>query len=388
MGAVFRGNLFVAGIELFILEGEQAGAHAPLQPGSSIDISSDLDSDIVLRDPLVAGQQIRLSVGAESSKLDVLAGDVELMGQRVGAGESVELSPCVPLKIGGTTLAYGEVNDPRWVDALQFGADTSNDDLKNETAQPHTHAESSSATRPQKPLSPDAARSGLTVWLAVGCLGLFGLFTGVYALNSTVVSTDSRQASKVSAITLALQNTEFSSLRIEEPTTDKFAIYGYLETQEQRAQLEHLLAELGISVQIQVQVGEQLVRAVRDVYRLNGIAADVQPQGPGIVQVLTMEANTEQLKRVETIARRDVAGLRDIVVGNTEPDAQPSAAPIKNNPGKRIASVVPGNPAYLVTTDGARYFVGAMLPTGHKIAAISTQQVLLDRDGVMTMLNF
>ena len=52
-----------------------------------------------------------------------------------------------------------------------------------------------------------------------------------------------------------------------------------------------------------------------------------------------------------------------------------------------IASVVPGNPAYLVTADGARYFVGAMLPTGHRITAISGQRVWLERNGEKTALN-
>jgi type III secretion protein D len=61
---------------------------------------------------------------------------------------------------------------------------------------------------------------------------------------------------------------------------------------------------------------------------------------------------------------------------------------VVDDPGKRIASLVPGDPAYLVTADGARYFVGAMLPTGHRVKEIASQRVTLERDGSQTTLNF
>ena len=51
-------------------------------------------------------------------------------------------------------------------------------------------------------------------------------------------------------------------------------------------------------------------------------------------------------------------------------------------------ALVPGEPAYVVTVDGARYFVGAMLPSGHRIARIAPQQVVLERDGRQMNLNF
>jgi len=50
--------------------------------------------------------------------------------------------------------------------------------------------------------------------------------------------------------------------------------------------------------------------------------------------------------------------------------------------------VVPGDPAYLVTADGTRYFEGALLPTGHRIASIKAQEVMLDLDGAMSPLRF
>jgi type III secretion protein D len=61
---------------------------------------------------------------------------------------------------------------------------------------------------------------------------------------------------------------------------------------------------------------------------------------------------------------------------------------VVDDPNKRIASLVPGELAYLVTADGARYFIGAMLPTGHRITQIEHSRVTLERDGQRSTLTF
>jgi type III secretion protein D len=59
-----------------------------------------------------------------------------------------------------------------------------------------------------------------------------------------------------------------------------------------------------------------------------------------------------------------------------------------DDPGKRVTSIVPGDPAYVVTADGTRYFEGALLPTGHRVAAIRDREVLLERNGTKAPLRF
>ncbi len=373
-------------LELFILDGEQAGARAPLQSGTSIDVSGDLDTDIVLRDPQMVGQHIRLGIGTEFAQLDVLAGDAELSGQRIGAGGSAKLPPYVPLKIGSTTLAYGETDSERWADILQPGVDP----MHEKSARLNMHAEPSTHYRQSHKSSPNATRGGLMLWLSAVIVAVFGLTLGLGAFSSINTPNTAQQLGSMPDVATVLKESEFNELEVTEREVGEFTVRGYLETREQRARLVRLLAESAVSAQVQMQVlvGEQLAAAVRDVYRVNGIAADVQPRGPGIVHVKTAVANLQQLHRVETIARRDIASLLDVVVENDLPPVSAAPARTLDDPDKRIASIVPGDPAYLVTTDGARYFVGAMLPTGHKISAISDQQVLLDKGGVMTTLRF
>jgi type III secretion protein D len=86
--------------------------------------------------------------------------------------------------------------------------------------------------------------------------------------------------------------------------------------------------------------------------------------------------------------RRDVRGLTKLSVRNTAEPLPKPMPPVSDDPGKRIASLVPGDPGYVVTADGSRYFVGAMLPTGHRIAEIGAESVTLEFDGKKTTLNF
>ncbi len=61
---------------------------------------------------------------------------------------------------------------------------------------------------------------------------------------------------------------------------------------------------------------------------------------------------------------------------------------VVDDPGKRVASIVPGATPYVVTADGTRYFLGALLPSGHRLAAITETEVMLEKDGKSSPLKF
>jgi type III secretion protein D len=52
-----------------------------------------------------------------------------------------------------------------------------------------------------------------------------------------------------------------------------------------------------------------------------------------------------------------------------------------------VVNVVYGPQGYVVTADGARYFEGAFLPSGHRIARIADDEVQLERDGQISRLS-
>jgi len=102
-------------LELIVLNGEQEGACTTLASGSTVTISSTLDSDIVLRDPLIENRKIQLTVQKDSTRLKVLAGEVEMAGSKITESGDVLFPAFTALKIGGTTLAIGEQGNPRWL---------------------------------------------------------------------------------------------------------------------------------------------------------------------------------------------------------------------------------------------------------------------------------
>jgi len=370
-------------LKLCILDGEQVGAHAQLYYDKSIVISNELDGDIILRDTGLTGQSFRLTVNAECAQIEVLSGYVEIQGQQTAEGSRAELYPYVPLKVGQTILAYGVAEDKRWQD-LQRSIGASS---HNKIVQSSLNLDKVKSSRKQAPRSMTKMLLwSLPILISAGWIGV-----GIYMYSATSDPTAKSQSEVAGEIATVLEDSGFVDLDVEEAEAEEnvFVIRGYLDTKTQRVLLEQILAELDVTFRNRVVVGEQLAATVQDIYRINGIKAKVKSQGSGIVKVKTEEADLKQLSQAVTAAKRDIVGLRDILAENTEPQKKPTESTLViDDPGKRVASIVPGNPAYLVTIDGARYFVGAMMPSGHKISAIFDQQVVLDKGGTMTTLKF
>jgi type III secretion protein D len=185
-----------------------------------------------------------------------------------------------------------------------------------------------------------------------------------------------------------LSSSEFSTLTAVTQADGRVELRGRLATVAERTRLDAWLAERQLTPSIEVQVDEMLARDVTETFRINGVPVKGQVAGPGSVTVEAAERDVDRLSRAEEIVRRDVRGLTSLAVRNTATPLPKPLPPISDNPGKRIASLVPGEPAYLVTADGSRYFVGSMLPTGHRITEIAAQSVSLEREGQRTTLNF
>jgi type III secretion protein D len=106
------------------------------------------------------------------------------------------------------------------------------------------------------------------------------------------------------------------------------------------------------------------------------------------MRVRTALADPAPLAGIERLVRRDVPGLHSLQPINEPPRHTPSPIPALDDPGKRVASIVAGAEPYVVTVDGTRYFVGAMLPTGHRIELIDGSRVELEREGERSAIVF
>jgi type III secretion protein D len=376
-------------LELRVFAGPQRGAGASLRTGAPCVIAAGPDgdtsfADIVLRDDRAGPARIRLHADFPEAVLEVLQGEVKLGGQVLTVGRQVSWNAHAPLTIGSAVVAFGRACIDEWPTATP--------------SSPHALQSSGMAT-PSPPGAGRAARAG-TPWRRRADVWLAATGTAVLLLSSVVVGAAYLQArpSAVEAATLpddpvarlvrSLRESQFGMLDVTTRGNGQVVVRGRLATEAQRDQLAQWLRDAPLAPAIEVIVDEALVREVAEVFRINGIAVSAQLAGPGRVAAEAAEQDAAALARAEEAVRRDVRGLLALDVRNTAKPAPPPPPPVNDDPGKRIASLVTGSSAYLVTVDGARYFVGAMLPTGHRILRIDRSAVALERDGQRTSLSF
>lgn len=368
--------------ELRVLQGEQQGACMTLPAGTAIHIGSGLDSDVVLRGLSAQGEgELRLSIQADLDgvQLAVQQGRVQVHDRSLAAGQAMVVPMGTPLTLGQTQIALVQLEE------------------QAEAAPSHAaQADAAGGVATNTPASSPAA-DRFVRWprrLLAGGGALAAVSVGVLAFAYSAAPTPPSPEQQAQRAEALLHGAAMPRLTVRADAQGVLQINGYLETAAQRARAEQLLsaerlprAPAGAQAQWQVWVNESVVGAVQDVFRAKGIHAAVEAVGPGAVRVQTSVADPLLLEEVRSSARRDVPGLAALELQNTVPASQ-SRPVVVDDPGKRVASIVPGDPPYVVTVDGTRYFEGALLPTGHRIAGIADKQVLLEFNGVRTPLEF
>jgi type III secretion protein D len=407
--------------ELRVLQGEQRGACTAVPAGTAIYIGSGLDSDVVLRGLGDAGPRsggagagegaateggMRLSVKAapDGVHLVVQQGQVQVDGRTVGAGQSVVLPMGTPLTLGATQIALvqTELPAPQRSASARAGVNAENQTEGAATAgagqaDGGAGATAAASVQAAAAAAANAPRDRFVRWprrLLTGGGALAAVSVGVLAFAYNAVPTPPTAAQQAQRAETLLHGAGMPRLSVRADAQGLLQVSGYLETAAQRARAEQLMvadnlprAPAAAQLQWQVWVNESVAAAVQDVFRAKGIQARAETVGPGAVRVQTSVADPLLLDEVRSTARRDVPGLAALDVQNTVPSAQGRPV-VVDDPGKRVASIVQGDPPYIVTVDGTRYFEGALLPSGHRIAGIAEKQVLLEFNGVRTPLIF
>lgn len=360
--------------ELRVLSGAQRGAASAMRPGDTVRIGREWSNDVVLQDAgesaasLLLHEDGSLALGTEGEGCSV-------DGVALCDDSAMPVAMYTPFTVGGTRMAVGRVGAPQWA-ALFDGAP--HDDAPAGAMEPHPDAAAASVPLRKRTGTVHRLLTGGAALLAVSACAL----TMAWAMGPGTL----KPAEQVEHLRQTLAHLGFGMLNAEH-RDGQLMVTGHLDSVAQRSRLEQALAGQS-PARIAVVVNEQITASVADVYRLNRISADVKSGGPGVVHVHTREADHAQLERVQAVARRDVAGLSQLVASNDAPPVQPRPEATVTDPGKRVAAIVPGEPAYVVTADGTRYFQGAVLPTGHRILAILSDRVQIERDGATSTLNF
>jgi type III secretion protein D len=347
-------------LELRVLQGEQRGACVPLAADAVVSVSGQPGSDIVLRD--VADAALVFELRLHDKGIEVKTAD----------GKKHQHPWLRPLELGGAVVAVGPVGDTRWAALLGGGA-----------SDPAATAEPDVAELPPR-------GSGAKLWarrLVFSGAALAGASLSMIALAVVIAPREPGVAEQAHRAQALLRSAGLTAVSVA-AENNEIVVSGYLDTLAQRTKAEQLLAQHGLQARMGAWVNETVTLAVRDVYRVQGVQADVQSTGPGAVRVRTTLANPAALADIEKTVRRDVQGLSKLEASNEPPPRTASPVPALDDPGKRVASIVAGDDPYVVTIDGNRYFVGAMLPTGHRILGIDGSKVQLEREGVLSAVAF
>jgi type III secretion protein D len=340
-------------LTLRVLTGPLAGAEGSLSEDSPVSIGRGFRNEIVLRDVAIGEARVTLRLQGGAARLKVAEGSVRFLGQTLTAPAESVLPPFLPVWIGASAFAYGKAGSPRWDEAQELAAD----------------AATAGAPAPRR-----RKRTGWASGLGLGACA-FSVLTMTAFLSA---GTEARP-SPIAVVTDALAQAGFSGLAVEAGPGEEVSVSGSLPTDARRAELRALLAELDVMARADVRTAEATVRSVTDLFAAADVPVSARLDGD-VMTLTLLEEGTVDAATVEGLRDRALADLPQLsrieVVGETATEPG-STLPFT----AQVASLVAGPSGYVVTRDGARYFVGAALPTGGRLVGIAEGSIVVQEDG-------
>ncbi len=127
------------------------------------------------------------------------------------------------------------------------------------------------------------------------------------------------------------------------------------------------------------RAGAAVAHDVAEVLRLSGIPGETHYEGNGAVAVHGHLGDPQALARVvQSRAMREITGLKRVAVVNLDQPTTPSAGASDTT---WVVRAIPSKDPYVIATDGSRYYVGATLPRGGRLAGVQDGEIQVDHDG-------
>jgi type III secretion protein D len=357
--------------EIVIIAGEQVGARAALQDNYSVTLSGNNDTDVVLRDARIDNERLKITTKNDKTFIESLAGTFELDGKIVEQGKKLRLNEYEKVKVGGTVFVYTRETSAPWQEILNRVKLNAN----KKTDKPFLQIVSQ-------------YRSNVIYSLTVLIIMLIVAMSTVMTLPD---SSDHINMSSTDNINSLLIENGFETLQVNKMASGIFSISGFIMSFKERAQLEQLIDNNNLQAILDLKVGDQLAIEVRELYRVNGIEVQASAIQPGNVKIIGYAVRAEELERIRDVALDQIADIKNIVIDYAEPtndEKNIGSEMIYNDADKRITMVIDGDPAFIMTSDQSKYYIGALLPTGYKIVDIIDQQVIIEKKGKQKILTF
>jgi hypothetical protein len=152
---------------------------------------------------------------------------------------------------------------------------------------------------------------------------------------------------------------------------------GFVPSYDDYQAMRDRLVELAPGAHFNVAIGEKIAADITNIFRTNGLRAEVVSVSPDLAVVNTEAGDALLLDKIQQLVLNDVTEIEQLEINDVTAVGDINHSNILSGPGKKIVTVVQGEFAYFVTADKSRYFVGSQLPSGYTIEAISKDQLLL-----------
>lgn len=366
-------------VELEVLTGPQKGASAALNPVGSTTVGTGLGNDIVLQHGFSDANRMRIQASDTGFLLETEEGEIRLGDAVVQQGESMPVLPGTEITLGQTTFALVA----RQSDSIGINV--------TDSVKPAALAQSS-AVDESFPVAQEQSHAIIANGTAsakrfVSFVGVAVLAFGLIAYSFMGSNTQSIPGAEKPSLASLLDTPEFVHVKVQTNSSGVVTLGGYVASQDIKRSLEDTLRHHETAAIVRPFVSSDIQSSIVDLYRIHGISVEISSESPGFFLVRATAPDDERLSTATAAILKDIPGINDIAVDNQALPVEVVDA-YEEDPGKRVVLVVAGDPAYVVTQDKSRYFVGSSLPTGHLIKNIYAETVVLDRGGVETELKF
>jgi type III secretion system YscD/HrpQ family protein len=252
--------------------------------------------------------------------------------------------------------------------------------------------------------------------------GGIGLLMGMTSAFAWVIHSQVQQERESrGGVERIVADLELKELQIARGQNGHVRLVGTVATEALRSRLQSSLKEAGLEPTLDVVTGERLAAGVQDSFRQQGLPVQARYVGAGRVLVAGAAASpaSEQVIR-DILAKTPSLSHIELSAGSVmDAAATPHAGPPPGSPPaavaapgtgaqadanaanasigakagargdpKRVVAVVGGDDPYLLTQDGARYLVGAVLPDGSLVESVDGHTVNFLRNGRQVKVEF
>jgi Inner membrane component of T3SS, cytoplasmic domain len=394
---------------LRVLSGLHTGASVELVNGSWLVVGSGSNCDVILNEDSVTQQHFLVGYQTGKVSVRVLDGFVCIKNRKLSCNETHSVECYDPIQVGSIHVAFGLDDAAKWAEVgnglvvLESEESRENTDetesLSNDNAEEFRRENKENFKSSNKKNTSEE-----TNWFkAVGKFAVASvLVVGVLVASWHGISLAKNALENKTTLTDTISKMGLKELKVVKSVSGNDLLIGVVPTEAKRAELIQSLAKAGISPASDIVTGEHLASAVQNEFRQRGFNVKANYTLDGTIAIDGVSP-TPDLTALEIPILKAIKGVKNIVFVQ-EPAAAATAAIAEpksvqsqvvsktaadpKNDLKRITAVVGGEVGYIVTADGSRYSVGALMPDGTEIEKISDATVTFNRQGKSIVVDF